>query len=450
MTQDYASMVASIVAGKKWIMAGDASAGATGSVASLRAYGATDVYVIAGTTGVGRQPENTITRILGSTGFNMMEGIRAFQHDIENLPPEELALLDEWDPKREALVWSPFTTQQLFGRRTYGHRRPAWAALEDKTTVDALWDRAGVPRSPSSIAPVAEAWEAARALDRGLGTVWAVDNDLGWHGGNHGVYWVPADSDPADALAKLHGHRLVRVMPFLDGLPCSIHGFVTETGVASFRPMEMVIMRQGTSFVYGGMATAWDPDDDDREHMRSAARRTATQLSEEVGYRGGFSIDGVMTESGFLPTELNPRLSPGVKYQMLAIEGIIDWVLNSALVEEELPAFDVEQFERDVVTAADTHRFANLHSLSSTVTETHQSKPITWTGTTWAQNPEGDNPSELQFGPSSTGSIAKLALAEADLIKGPSVATQMAAAIDLADQLWETNIGPVTPAPQLR
>lgn len=43
MTQDYARMVASIVAGTKWILAEDASAGPTGSVASLREYGATDV-----------------------------------------------------------------------------------------------------------------------------------------------------------------------------------------------------------------------------------------------------------------------------------------------------------------------------------------------------------------------------------------------------------------------
>ena len=96
-------------------------------------------------------------------------------------------------------------------------------------------------------------------------------------------------------------------MPFLDGVPCSIHGLVLPDGTAVFRPVEIAILRDaaGRQFVYGGLSTYWDPPPADREEMRDVARRVGEHLRAAYGYRGAFGIDGVLTADGFRPTELN-------------------------------------------------------------------------------------------------------------------------------------------------
>ena len=62
-------------------------------------------------------------------------------------------------PTATAVVFGTFLTESptLVGRPLVAHRRPEWVALEDKTTVDALLDRAGVARAPSVVVAVAEA-----------------------------------------------------------------------------------------------------------------------------------------------------------------------------------------------------------------------------------------------------------------------------------------------------
>ena len=61
-------------------------------------------------------------------------------------------------------------------------------------------------------------------------------------------------------------------MPFLDGVPCSIHGMVLPDGTAVFRPVEIAILRDVARrrFVYGGLSTYWDPP-------RPTATRCATR-----------------------------------------------------------------------------------------------------------------------------------------------------------------------------
>ena len=95
----------------------------------------------------------------------------------------------------------------------------------------------------------------------------------------------------------------VRVMPFLEGIPCSIHGVVFPEGVATFRPVEMVTLRrprESGRLRYAGAATFWDPPDDDREVMRDLARRVG-ELRRRVGYRGAFTVDGVLAAEAFCP-----------------------------------------------------------------------------------------------------------------------------------------------------
>src|SRR5690606_4075064 len=109
----------------------------------------------------------------------------------------------------------------------------------------------------------------------------------------------------AEFLAE-EAHR-VRVMPFLDGIPCSIHGIVFDDAVSVLRPCEMVALRRPgrSDLYYAGMGSTWDPPAAARADMRALCRRVGEHLRRTVGYRGVFTVDGVLTRDGFRPTELN-------------------------------------------------------------------------------------------------------------------------------------------------
>ena len=208
--------------------------------------------------------------------------------------------------------------EPLQGRPVLGGRPARWAALEDKMLLAGLCERAGIAAAPSRVVPTEagalQATSADLVDDPRLGTVWSGDARDGVNGGGNFVRWVVDDADAGEAFAFFAPRcDRVRVMPFLDGVPCSIHGFVLPSGTAAFRPVEIATLRDVTRrrFVFGGLSTWWDPPPADREVMRDAVRRIGGVLAAEHGYRGAFGIDGVLTAGGFLPTEVNPRFSGG-------------------------------------------------------------------------------------------------------------------------------------------
>ena len=171
-------------------------------------------------------------------------------------------------------------------------------SLEDKTVCDALFDEAGVPRPLSTIAhaTASELVALHARFDDGAGTVWAGDAREGFNGGGEFVRWVRDDTTQAAALAFFAGHcDRVRVSPFVEGIPASVHGVVTTDGVAAFRPVELVTLRAETErgLKFCGANTFFDPDDHDRATMRAAVEALGAVLRARVGYRGPFTIDGI-------------------------------------------------------------------------------------------------------------------------------------------------------------
>lgn len=300
-------------------------------VERLRALGCR-VLVLSTGTGAGPVPapgDCTVVDVALPPTASMTEEVRVLDRVTRSLPPEVVAAVEAFDPRREAW-WcaTPFVTddEPVLGRRVLGGRPAAWIALEDKMLADDVWDAAGVERVPHRICtldagPDALARASAELTDQArpnLGVVWSGDARDGLNGGGNFVRWVSDERDRAAAYAFFSPRcDQVRVMPFLDGVPCSIHGFVLGAeagGTAVFRPVEMAVLRhrETRSFVYGGLSTWWDPPAADREVMRAAARRVGDHLAAAHGYRGAFGIDGVLTVDGFRPTELNTRASAGV------------------------------------------------------------------------------------------------------------------------------------------
>jgi predicted ATP-grasp superfamily ATP-dependent carboligase len=438
--------------GKKFIVAMDVAAPAVATASRLREWGALDVLVIAAERGAGPLDEEIeVAWVEVPPSDTVMGAIRSFERFMRTPPREIITMLDRFDPAHDAtVITAPFLAQDgLLGRPVSGARRKAWVDLENKVTVDALWEAAGIPHAPSEVVSPVDAPEAARRLASELGTVWAADNSRGWHGGGNSTRWVPdpgAAVDAVDFFSEIADE--VRVMPFLDGIPCSIHGIVTARGVAVTRPVEIVIMRTDPpGFYYGGVSQSWDPPPEIREEMRAAARAVARVLSERVGYLGPFGIDGVCTRRGFVPHELNPRSTGGVA---VLARSLPDVPLDAAfrLLIDGVLDVDPEGLEALIVGAADSNRIASFGAPVPKALEP-QTVHLDFADGQAREVEESARSGWADIGPGPLDSFVRFTFDPGQFEIGRSVAPFAVATLEFIDRRWDVGIPRLSPAPDV-
>jgi hypothetical protein len=381
------------------------------------------------------------------------EELRAHDRLVRNLPAAVVERIDRYDPDGEA-VWfaSPFVVDEpVLGRRVYGGRPAGWLALEDKLIADELWAEIGVPHAPSRIVEVdpAALAEAGAAVDAGAGVVWAGDARDGFNGGADFVRWVVTDAERAAALAffAVRCDR-VRVMPFLEGVPCSIHGMVLPDGTAAFRPVEIAMTRDGHSFVYGGLGSFWDPADRDRAQMRELVRLTGEALRHRVGYRGAFGVDGVLTADGFRPTELNTRMSAGLTTLAAGLDPRMFTLLQTNLVAGRDARVSVAELEA-VVPLMDAQRHGRPTALVHRhVVDGDDNYPVAWDGDRLVRAAT-DAGSRLIISETPIGAFAMVEPC-ALLHPGDRLATANLALMRFLDEQYGAGFGALTPAPDVR
>ena len=167
-------------------------------------------------------------------------------------------------------------------------------------------------------------------------------------------------------------------MPFVEGVPCSIHGLVFPEGVAVFRPVELITLRRCVDgqFVYAGTATFWDPEPEARERMRVLARRVGRCLRDRVGFGGAFTLDGVLAGTEFVPTELNARMGAGFQHLMDALPELPLGPLALAAQHGERLDYRPGALEALVLEAADARRsgsaLVSMHKRTENCHETNQ------------------------------------------------------------------------------
>lgn len=428
-----------MVAGHDVVIVGTALAGATKWVEGLEALGAGRCFALAMTIGTGPlpDPDRVPSFVFDVRAENPSDEIRQLERLLRELPADAAAAIDRFDPERQALVlFPPFTGGEdaLGGRRAYGARPASFAALEDKTLGDELFDAAGVRRAPSTIVAPRDA-----GLADASGAVWAGDAREGFNGGGDFVRWV-RDAHDAERARAFFASRCdrVRIAPFLEGIPCSVHGFVCDDGVAVFRPVEMVVLRRPPAhadrdrFVYAGMATVWDPPAPAREEMRGAARRVGEVLAQRVGYRGAFTVDGVMTSDGFRPTEMNPRYGGALSYADTAAPALGLRLLQHRVLAGEGSEVHAAELEAIVVPAADERRWGSAHTLVTAELRENVSVPV-----------DGGT---LHLGPASTGGLVRLEIDPDRVDVGESVAPLVVEAFARADAEFAAGVGPVVAA----
>lgn len=435
--------------GRRVIIAGAVPAAWTEYIEHLWNAGAEEVMIVATEgAGVGDGPEVPTVVARPPEGLTMMERLRWGNEILRNPSPDIVSAIAEFDPDATAMAVGSFLNESpsIAGRPFLAHRRPEWVALEDKTVIDGFWDRAGVRRLPSAVVPLGDAGDASVSVDRGAGTVWAADARDGFHGGGHHTRWVADDGSRAAAVEWFRPacHR-VRVMPFVDGLPCSIHGIVLPDGNAVLRPVEMVTLRRGRDLVYAGCATFWDPPTEVRNDMRAIARRVADQLTAEVDFRGTFTIDGVVDADGFWPTELNPRFGAGINVIARATGNIPILLMNDLAVAGKpigATAFEVEELLLD---HADTNRAGGTWRVTSDQTIATRERRADFDGSGWSWTDDDHADATVDAGPGFTHCTFEPSRTPV----GASVGPRAAALWSLTDRDLATDLGPLRPAPDV-
>lgn len=452
----YQALLRPLFERRRVVLVGGPVAAWTQTCALVRGLGA-DAVLVVGTegVGVGPLPEGATWVAAGSNTDNTVLGsIRAGAALVRSPPSEIVEAVEAFDPGRQALVVGSFLNEasELCGRPFLAWRRPGWLALEDKLRADDLWDQAEVPRVPSAVVPLEPhaLAEAARRLDRGAGTVWAADASQGWHGGAELVRWVRSDDDRESVRHELSTYGTsVRVMPFLPGVPCSIHGVVYPGHVSALRPVEQVSLhRPGRSrFFYAGCATFYDPPEHIRDAMRDAARRVGVHLREAHDYLGAFTIDGVVGDDGFWPTELNPRSGAGLVTMVRALPDIPFQLLLDALVGGLALDYDPADLERLVLAEADAHRAGGTWHTVETQPPEVVSRPLAGgaEGWSWAAD-DASADGFVTAGARGHGGFVRLAAASERTAVGPPFAPAAAAFWTFADIELGASVGPVEPA----
>jgi hypothetical protein len=433
-------------------------AGFADLVSVLAEVGAGRPLVVASAVGAGPVPgpdEADVVMLAVDERPTMTEDLRRQDAVVRNLPDDVRRAVDAYDPGRRA-VWlvGPFIgTDPIDGRPVVGGRPDAWAALEDKLLADEIWDAVGGARAPSAVVPVAATSldEASDSLDGGHGVVFAGDARDGFNGGGDFVRWVATERERADALAFFAPRcDRVRVMPFLEGVPCSIHGMVLRDSTAVFRPVELAILRgAGRRLVYGGLGTTWDPPDDDRAQMRDLARRTGEHLRHRVGYRGAFGIDGILTADGFRPTELNARMSGGIASVAHTVDPLLFTLLQYNLLAGRDPQVDAATLEAWALPQMDARPFDKPIAMSSRQVATDPfDVHVSWDGAGLARSWDETGWS-VSVGPNPAGTYCRLNVPSGGL-PGVRVADLNVALMRFLDTELGTGFGEVAAAPDVR
>jgi hypothetical protein len=375
------------------------------------------------------------------------------------------AEVDRFDPHHHAvLVFPDPLDPPAWGRRPrLGPKNRAWAALEDKTAVDGVWDRLGVPRAPSLVCDLTDTFtDIAAAFERGPLVAACRPPESRPSAGGENLWWFhgpPPQSFPKPGDPP----QRVRLMPLLAGLPCRLHGLVTPTRVIAFPPLENVTLLRagGTFFCAGATLLAAGRPPRQPPHAGTTGRapglgtlgdltvEIGTRLRRQHGYLGGFAVDGVTTADGFRPTELNTRLTSAFESCEAPLRVLLHAVNLLARAGHDPPS--AARIGHAAGAALRDEPDVHLYGAARTASRAgsrHHTLAVTRPAPT-ASAPDGSPDGTLSLAPSPRGWLLHATIRRAALPAGTPVCAVAPAVFAAADAAFGTDFGLLEPPPGL-
>ncbi|MDQ3305407.1 MAG: hypothetical protein M3535_05400 [Actinomycetota bacterium] len=172
-----------------------------------------------------------------------------------------------------------------------------------------------------------------------------------------------------------------------------------------------------------------------------------------MGFRGAFGVDGILSEDGFVPTELNPRFAAGLGYVMAAFPELAFNLVHHLVAAGDGEDVDAAGLESVILDAADQCRWGAGWTTVERSWSASERHPIV------AEGPDGgyrlaaedeEPDATIMAGPSATGGFLRVAFSPQHMTVGRSMASSVVAAFALADAALNAGIGLLTPPVEVR
>lgn len=406
----------------------------------LAAAGADDVLVLAF--------DDTLASLLDASSHRTAAQLLADRHALlATLATDSplSTLVDQFDPARRAilLVTDPLNPTVTGSRRRLGGKHPSWGFFEHKSVVDVLWDTIGLVRAESAV------YDAAGSLCRHL---YPQGPDLVHalqpygeepSAGGEDIRWASAALLRRDDEAVRHGR--LRIMPLLSGVPCRLHGVVLAEKTAAFTPLELLVPRRPADGTFLCAGTFPLPEPEQRP-MVQLTRWIGEALRDRLAYRGGFSVDGILTRDGFRPTDLNTRVTSAFEAAPPPLRVAVH--ASALLARAGIPGVDAAGLEER------THQVLNRAGYLTLLTIVRQPataamRPVCWSGPALVACAFEQAHGVLEITTGPRGTVLSVRLRRDRLPAELSAQEAAVVAFRAADDLLDTGLGHLQPPPRL-
>ena len=170
-----------------------------------------------------------------------------------------------------------------------------------------------------------------------------------------------------------------------------------------------------------------------------------------MGYRGPFGIDGILSENGYVPTEMNARSGAGLAPLAAGLPDLPLAPLCLATIQGEALDYRPDVLERALVESADAHRTCAGWAVTQTTFDSSGVLEVVRDGDEYREIRSGEEPhGTFQFGPSVMGGFVRFVLHPKWIQRGSSTAPEVVRALRFADRELGTDFGELEAARNLR
>ncbi len=369
--------------------------------------------------------------------------LRAYHNALRQLGEAQKADIDAFDPDCQAIVIGAFWFElpSVADRRVFGQRHPSWIRYEDKCAVSFIWDKAKIVQAKSEIIP-------AFCLREGLPKGWEYPFVLSGDSLN-GITGGGSHVRAIHSAEQLEVHRpffesdcaQLRMMDYIDGISCSIHGMVIDNVVLSSIPIEMVVVpRADGKFMYMGASTHWEPNSSEKAHLEDVVRKVGHALREEADFRGTFTVDGVLMNGQFYPTEINTRAGAGI-FALYSQDHTSYYLLDLMLKDGQFVDLDTSALQDWMRVTAHSNRSARAWGEAEIDGECpNETHSLIFEAGQWLRiDDEREGAATLSISEGRTGAFMMLAVASETLKRGELFMPYVQVAMQYCDAQWKTS-----------